>query len=132
MILFANNLYERQTLEDTALRRSFPNAQAVSNQLLRLERSYIGRRRASLELNVDRCVLSLTKHEKRFENGERASHCLAALIHGSAEPTLAQIPDAKGSKELIAMFRTLTRQPITVPVASLRIAKAKYDVCQTL
>lgn len=29
------------------------------------------------------------------------------------------------------MFRTLTRQPITVPVASLRIAKAEYDVCQT-
>ena len=44
---------------------------------------------------------------------------------------LAQIPDAKGSKELMAMFRTLTRQPITVPVASLRIAKAKYDMCQT-
>ena len=53
-------------------------------------------------------------------------------MHGSAEPTLAQIPDAKGSKELMAMFRTLTSQPITVPVASLRIAEAEYDLCQTL
>ena len=65
------------------------------------------------------------------------SFCLTASSHAwvPGGPTLGeQVPDAKGTQETknAWLFRSLTSQPITVPVASLRIAKAEYDVCQTL
>merc|ERR1719487_2023387 len=63
------------------------------------------------------CALSYkTRKEVSYENSARVSHCLAALISGSAEPTLCE--------KLMAMFQSLTVQPITASVARLLVAQA--------